>query len=253
MEEKFRLRLRPQSLLEIHVVIELLRKKIVKKNVESKGKIMWGRLKGDMVIILSSKISLLGFPSQSEDAKEIWVNMAKNVRTVAKETLGVSSGKPKVFKESWWWNDEVEKKIKDKNKRFKDLMACTEDEDMIEKRVGYKEEKQVAKQAVTEAKNRGYEDLYRKLDTKEGEKQIFKLARTRSRQRQDLEAVKYIKDEGGRVLLRQEDIKTRWLQYFSQLLNNESWGPKETDNQIYNVQRPLEYGSTSDITTREVR
>ena len=82
--------------------------------------ILKGRLKGDMVTTLSSKISLLSFPSQLEDANEMWVNMAKTIRKVAKETLGVSSGKPKVFKESWWWNDEVEKKIKDKNRRFKD-------------------------------------------------------------------------------------------------------------------------------------
>ena len=153
---------------------------------------MWGRLKGDMITTLSSKISLLGFPSQSEDANEMWVNMTKTIRKVGKETLGVSSGKPKVFKESWWWNEEVVKKIKDKNKRFKELMACTEEEDRIEKRVSYK----AAKKAVAEAKNRGYEDIYRKLDTKEGEKQIFKLARTRSRQRQDLETMKHIKDEG---------------------------------------------------------
>ncbi|XP_057526537.1 uncharacterized protein LOC130805768 [Amaranthus tricolor] len=126
-----------------------------------------------------------------------------------------------------------------------------EKEDRIEKRVSYKEAKRAAKKAVTEAKNRGYEDLYRKLDTKEEEKKIFKLARTRSRQRQDLETVKYIKDEGGRVFLRQEDMKTRRLPYFSQLLN-ESGGPKEADNQIFDVQRSLEYGSTSDITTEEV-
>ena len=163
---------------------------------------MWGRFKGDMVTILSSKISLLGFPCQSEDVNEKWVNMAKPIRKVAQETLGVSSGKPKVFKESWWWNDEMEKKIKDKNKKFKDFLACTEDEDRIEKRVSYKEAKRATKKAVTEAKNHGYEDSYRKLDTKEGEKQIFKLARMGSSQRQDLEAVKYIKDEGGRVLLR---------------------------------------------------
>ncbi|XP_057543373.1 uncharacterized protein LOC130821601 [Amaranthus tricolor] len=121
----------------------------------------------------------IGLPSQSEDANEMWVNMAKTIRIMAKETLGVLLGKPKVLKESWWWNDEVKKKIKDKNKRFKDLIACMEDEDRIEKRVSYKEAKRVAKKAVTEAKNRGYEDLYQKLDTKEGEKQIFKLARTR--------------------------------------------------------------------------
>ena len=67
-----------------------------------------------MVTTLSIKISLLGFPSKSEDVNEMWVNMAKTIKKVAKETLGVSSGKPKVFKESWWLNNEVEKKIKDK-------------------------------------------------------------------------------------------------------------------------------------------
>ena len=86
--------------------------------------------------------------------------------------------------------------------RFKELMACTEEEDRTYKKERYKESKQAEKKAVMKAKYRAFEAFYHKLDTKEGEKQIFKLARTRSRQRQDLEAVKYINDEGGRVLLR---------------------------------------------------
>ena len=38
-------------------------------------------------------------------------------------------------------------------------MACTEEEDRIEKRLSYKEAKRAAKKTVTEAKNRGYEDF----------------------------------------------------------------------------------------------
>ncbi|XP_057523856.1 uncharacterized protein LOC130803670 [Amaranthus tricolor] len=70
------------------VVVFRMSKKIVEKKVESRGKIMWGRLKGDMVTTLLSKISLLGFPSQSEDVNEMWVNMAKTIRKVAKKDLG---------------------------------------------------------------------------------------------------------------------------------------------------------------------
>ncbi|XP_057548018.1 uncharacterized protein LOC130826445 [Amaranthus tricolor] len=70
------------------VLVFRMRKKIVEKKVESTGKIMWGRLQGDMVTTLSSKISLFGFPSQSEDANEIWMNMAKTIRKVAKRDLG---------------------------------------------------------------------------------------------------------------------------------------------------------------------
>ena len=53
------------------VLIFRMRKKIVEKKVESRGKIMWGRLKGDMVTTLSSMISLLDFPSQSENVNEM--------------------------------------------------------------------------------------------------------------------------------------------------------------------------------------
>ena len=103
---------------------------------------------------------------------------------------------------------------------------------------------------VAEAKRRAYEDFYQKLDTKEGEKDIFRLAKAKSMQKQDLEAVKYIKDEDGRMLLRQVFIKMRWRQYFSWLLN-ETRGPKEENRLTFEVQRPQDYESTSDITTKE--
>ena len=41
----------------------------------------------------------------------------------------------------------------------------------------YKEKKSKAKKAVLMAKGRAYEDLYTKLDTKEGEKELYRLAR----------------------------------------------------------------------------
>ena len=61
----------------------------------------------------------------------------------------------KVYKESWWWNEKVEKKIKDKNKRYKEPMACTNDIDRVRsKRENYKEAKREAMKAVAEAKSK---------------------------------------------------------------------------------------------------
>ena len=54
--------------------------------------------------------------------------------------MGVSTEKLKVFKESWWWKDEVQNNIKDKNKRFKEHMTCTEEEER------YKRERATKKQ-----------------------------------------------------------------------------------------------------------
>ena len=60
-------------------------------------------------------------------------------------------------------------------------MVCTEEEDRTHKKERYKEAKRDAKKAVVEAKDRAFEAFYQKLDTKEGEKCIFKLAKVRSR------------------------------------------------------------------------
>ena len=54
--------------------------------------------------------------------------------------------------------------------------------DNIEK---YKVAKKTAKRAVSEAKGRAYEDLYRRLSTKEGDKDIYRIARARDRKTRD--------------------------------------------------------------------
>ncbi|GKA07972.1 hypothetical protein Tco_0687303 [Tanacetum coccineum] len=60
---------------------------------------------------------------------------------------------------------------------------------------------------------------YRKLDSKEEENDIYKITKARERRRRDLENVRYIKDEGGRTIVREEDIRKRWGEYFSSLFN----------------------------------
>ncbi|GKD04415.1 hypothetical protein Tco_1179389, partial [Tanacetum coccineum] len=64
----------------------------------------------------------------------------------------------------------------------------------------YKVAKNEAKIAVAQAKDKAYEDLYRKLDSKEGANDIYKIAKARERKRMDIGNVRYIKDEGGRTI-----------------------------------------------------
>ena len=86
---------------------------------------------------------------------------------------------------------------------------------------------------------------------KTGRSIFFKLEKARSRQKKDLGTVKFIKDEGRRVLFRQEDIKMRWHQYFSQLLS-ETRRLKKEIRQTSDFQRTQDHGSIIDITTAEV-
>ena len=83
------------------VLVFRMRRKITAKKIKVRKTIMWGRLKGDMVATLSSKIKTSGYPIISDDANQMWATIAETIRKVAKETLGVSTGKTKVYKESW--------------------------------------------------------------------------------------------------------------------------------------------------------
>jgi len=62
---------------------------------------------------------------------------------------------------------------------------------------------------VAVAKSKAYDKLYQKLETKESEKEVFKLARAKERRTRDLGHVMCIKDENGKVLSKDAKIKER--------------------------------------------
>ena len=53
--------------------------------------------------------------------------------------------------------------------------------------------------------------LYEKLDTKEGEKDLYRLARQRDRAGKDVLQVRVIKDADGNVLTSEESVLRRWM------------------------------------------
>ena len=85
----------------------------------------------------------------------------------------------------------------------------------------YKTAKKEAKKAVAVAKSNAYERLYQRLNAKGGENEVFMLARARERRTRDLGSVRCIKDEDGKVLVKDAKIQERWQGYFCKLFNGE--------------------------------
>ncbi|KAG5604170.1 hypothetical protein H5410_025662 [Solanum commersonii] len=81
----------------------------------------------------------------------------------------------------------------------------------------YKTTKTEAKLAVTKAKTAAFKRLYDELGDKGSQK-------ARDRKARDLDQVKCIKDEEGKVLVDEISIKQRWQRYFHKLLNEEGGG-----------------------------
>ena len=67
-----------------------------------------------------------------------------------------------------------------------------------------------------------YKEVYEKLDTKEVEKDIYRISQIRERKTRDLYTVRCVKDKDQKILVRDEVIKERWREYFDKLFNDSS-------------------------------
>jgi uncharacterized protein YjhX (UPF0386 family) len=86
----------------------------------------------------------------------------------------------------------------------------------------YKKVKRNTKKTVSKERGQAYAELYRKLDMKEGENIIYKMAKLREKKTRDFNQVKCIKNEADRLLVKDDEIKNRWREYFDKLFNDES-------------------------------
>ena len=75
---------------------------------------------------------------------------------------------------------------------------------------------------MSEGRGQAYEDLYQKLSTKEGEKNVYKMATLRERRTRDFTQIKCIKDETNRLLVKDDEIKNIWREYSDNLFNGEN-------------------------------
>ncbi|KAK3525420.1 hypothetical protein QTP86_031566 [Hemibagrus guttatus] len=103
-----------------------------------------------------------------------WEATAEVIRETGRKVLGVSSGRRKEDKETWWWNEEVQDSVQRKRLAKKKWdMDRTE-----ENRQEYKELQCRVKREVSKAKQKAYDELYTRLDTREGEKDLYRKSTT---------------------------------------------------------------------------
>nr|GEZ14065.1 hypothetical protein [Tanacetum cinerariifolium] len=208
-------------LIIVDVLLERLRHR---REATGRPRILWKNLNGEAVETFRATVvvRLAVEDMSASNGDQMWNTLACVMKDVAKDSLGVASARThSTHRESWWFCDEVQTKVATKQSRFKDLLSCSEgnQEDIDRAKERYKFAKREAKIEVAKAKDKAYKDLYKKLDSKEGVNEIYKITKARERRRRDIGNVKYIKDEGGRTIVREEDIRTRWGEYFSSLFN----------------------------------
>ena len=75
------------------------------------------------------------------------------------------------------------------------------------------------------------------MQTKEGEKELYRLDRQRDRAGKDVQHVRVIKDKNGNVTVNSEAVLKKWKEYFEKLVNKESGGePRAEEAEVIKVE-----------------
>ncbi|WKY15852.1 hypothetical protein Q1695_000939 [Nippostrongylus brasiliensis] len=74
---------------------------------------------------------------------------------------------------------------------------------------------------VAIAKAAHYDEVNRRLETRDGERLIYKLARTRQRQSEDVETFHGVNDEHGQLSMDTKKLMERWRDYFEKISTGE--------------------------------
>ena len=173
--------------------------------VKNEPKIKWWKLRG---VEGEENFRELVREKIGEDANQLpedWVKTAELLRKTAREVLGVTTGQRTEDKETWWWNESVQECVKKKREAKKNWDRLQNEAS----KKWYEEMREATKREVARAKEHAYEELYDKLETEVGQKELYRLAKQRERAGKDVQLVKVIKDENGVLLSSEEDVRQR--------------------------------------------
>ena len=75
--------------------------------------------------------------------------------------------------------------------------------------------------------NNAYDELYQELDSKEGERTLYRLARQRHQAGKTVQQVRMTNDKYGKVMTDEESVLRIWKEYYKGLMNEENERERE--------------------------
>ncbi|XP_072934913.1 uncharacterized protein [Epargyreus clarus] len=141
-------------------------------------------------------------------ADDMWSSFEKYCRKEAEAVLGISKGGLDSNINPTWWNDDVKASLKTKKEHFKQWQSSGSDED----RTQYINSKKIAKRKVAQNRLDSRNAFYSRLEIAKNDKDIFKAAKQRHAGSLDMKINKYVKDDKGHLLTKNDKINNRWCQ-----------------------------------------
>ena len=223
-----------------------LKKKRRQRTERTIARIKWWKVK-NRDLGVKFKDEVIRLMNGEEDLPENWRPSAEIIREAGRNVLGISTGQSMQDKETWWWKEEVQESVRNKTMAKKNWHKRGN----VECKREFKQMCKKAKREVAKAKAEAYDELYNKLSTKEGEKELYRVARQRDRSGKDVQHVRVIKDADGSLLTSEDSVLRRWKCYFEDLMNVENERENRLDD-VEIVEREVE-GISMDEVRRAVK
>ena len=131
--------------------------------------------------------------------------------------------KKRKIKRSEWWNDEIDKLVKEKKEKYNAWLQVRTNE----KREVYKSICKEVKKKVKDSKNQANEEWGKRVTEKfrENKKLFYKVVKEERKTKEQV--VWKIKNKNGKILEERNEVKDRYKEYFNDLLNVKSDRPTE--------------------------
>uniref|UniRef100_UPI00358F5306 craniofacial development protein 2-like n=1 Tax=Myxine glutinosa TaxID=7769 RepID=UPI00358F5306 len=150
--------------------------------------------------------------SVEDDVVELesgWMSMKASLLGAVGEVCGWTKGPPR-HSETWWWDDEVGKSIDVKRKKFKEWQKAKGTGAETAEHESYKAARKAAKKEVAKAQEACRKMFGERLDSEEGQRAVFRIAKQIAKERCDVMGVSCLKDEVGQIVVDPDGIKGRW-------------------------------------------
>ncbi|EYB91800.1 hypothetical protein Y032_0202g1798 [Ancylostoma ceylanicum] len=146
-------------------------------------------------------------------------NATQAIVEVARSELGTTKpGRRKIDRQTWPWTDEVKIKVREKKRLYHIFFG----DKTVDNWRQYLIAKKAAKKAVAVTKAAHYDNISKHLGAKDGgERLIYRLARSRQRQTEDVEKFYGVNDEHGQLITDRKEATERWCDYFEKISTEE--------------------------------
>lgn len=169
---------------------------------------------------------------RSDTVEEYWSNLRNHIQDIQENIIGMKNvGKTKK-KKTGWWTDEVKAEVEKKKLLFRKWLK----DRTPESRETYVNQRKSVYYAKKKAKTDMWKQIGQDLDQdlKGTRKLIYSMSKGYKNRHDDKPKHATIKDKDGDMITGQENVASRWVEYFEDLLNVENVNEDGEEEEVVN-------------------